>query len=178
MSLTKRPVNEALENVLLKNEPFQYAHLIKFERPSRPDSLSGLVSTSRQRYTYLTDASINVTFDDGSKNLQGIANGTQTYLANKVLKVGSVQEQTKASTSQTTLSLDGNALGASIVTGVNITLVYSEESGDPRPTTWDVALTPPVTIEDMLLEGFREGDKVIINGIPVNILSFRSNYTI
>jgi hypothetical protein len=176
MSLTKRPVNTALENMLMNNEPFQYAHLIKFERPSRPDSLSGLVSTSRQRYTYLTDASINVTFDDGSKNLQGTANGTQTYLANKVLKVGSVQEQTKASTSQTTLSLDGNALGASIVTGVNITLVSLETL--TTPTTWDIALTAPVTIEDMLLEGFREGDKVSVNGTLVNILSFRSNNTI
>lgn len=173
MSLTERPVNAALKNVLVQNEPFQYAHLIKFERPSRPDSLSGLVSTSKQRYTYLTDASINVTFDDGSKNLQGTANGTQTYLANKVLKVGSVQEQTKASTSQTTLSLDGNALGASIVTGVNITLVSLETP--TTPTTWDVALTAPVTIEDMLIEGFREGDKVSINGTLVNIHSFRSN---
>ncbi len=159
MSITKRPVSTALETMLVNNEPFQYAHLIKFERPSRPDSLSGLVSTSKQRYTYLTDASVNVTFDDGSADLQGVLNGTQTYLANKVLKVGAIQEQTKAATSQTSLSIDGNALGASLVATVTITLVSAG--------TWDILFQAPVTTEDILDEGFREGDKITINGTAV-----------
>lgn len=170
MSLTKRPVNAALESMLINNEPFQYAHLIKFERPSRPDSLSGLVSTAKQRYTYLTDASINVTFDDGSTDLLGEANGTQTYLANKVLKVGVVQEQTRAAVSQTSLTLDGNALGASIQASIAITLVSTG--------VWDIAFSAPVTLEDLLIEGFREGDKISVNGILVNIQSFRSNETL
>ena len=114
MSITERPVSAALKSLLVNNEPLQYAHLVKFERPSRPDSLSGLVSTAKQRYTYLTDASINVDFDDGSTDLQGVANGTQTYLANKVISVGTIQETTKATTSSTTLVLDGNSLGASL----------------------------------------------------------------
>jgi hypothetical protein len=156
--------------MLVNNEPFQYAHLIKFERPSRPDSLSGLVSTSRQRYTYLTDASTNVTFDDGSRDLEGNLNGTQTYLANKVLKIGAIQEQTKASPSQTSISIEGNALGASILATVTVTLVSTG--------IWDLAFAAPVSTEDLLLEGFREGDKITVNGIAVNIASFRASNTL
>lgn len=171
MSQTERPVNVALKTMLVNNEPFQYAHLIKFERPSRPDALSGLVSTSKQRYTYLTDASINVSFDDGSKDLLGTPNGTQLYLANKVLKVGAVQEQTKATASQTSLTLDGNALGASILATVNIA------SGGTD--LWDITFTAPVSLDDVLAQGFREGDKVEITIASVkyvmNIHSFRAN---
>jgi hypothetical protein len=170
MSITKRSVNSALETMLVNNEPFQYAHLIKFERPSRPDSLSGLASTSKQRYTYLTDASINVTFDDGSRDLQGTVNGTQTYLANKVLKIGAIQEQTKASPSQTSISLDGNALGASITCTFTIALVSTG--------IWDLAFAAPISTDDLLMEGFREGDKVTVNGTAVNIVSFRANNTL
>lgn len=167
MSITERPVNAALKTMLVNNEPYQYAHLIKFERPSRPDSLSGLVSTSKQRYTYLTDASINVDFDDGSYDLQGVANGTQTYLANKVLSVGAVQEQTKATTSNTSLVLDGNGLGADI-TGT--ATIASAGTG-----LWDITYAAPISLDDLLSEGFREGDKVSINGVTVNITSFRAN---
>ena len=166
MSTTERPVAEALRTLLVNNEPFQYAHLIKFERPSRPDSLSGLVSTSKQRYTYLTDASINVSFDDGSRDLQGVANGTQVYLANKVLSVGAIQEQTKATTSNTTLVLDGNALGAEISDEATINLVSTG--------VWDIVYAAPITLEDLLAQGFREGDKVTVNGTAVNIQSFRA----
>jgi hypothetical protein len=177
MSTLERPVDAALKTMLVNNEPFQYAHLIKFERPSRPDSLSGLVSTAAQRYTYLTDASINVDFDDGSKDLQGAANGIQTYLANKVLSVGAIQEQTKATTSNTSVVLDGNALGAYSKMEVTIT-----GSGP-----WDIAVSAPYNTDDFLAAGFREGDKVLISyahtynnvttnySILVNIDSFRSN---
>ena len=180
MSITERPVSPALKTMLVNNEPFQYAHLIKFERPSRPDSLSGLVSTAKQRYTYLTDASINVSFDDGSKDLSGTANGTQIYLANKVLSVGAIQEQTKATTSSTSLVLDGNGLGADITVNATVTSVSTG--------VWDVALAAPMSLDDLLAEGFREGDKITLyngvnfgidgNGIPVNINSFRANNTL
>lgn len=151
MSITERPVSAALKTMLVNNEPFLYAHLIKFERPSRPDSTSGLVSTSKQRYTYLTDASINVSFDDGSTDLQGTANGTQVYLANKVLSVGAVSEQTKATAATTNIVLDGNAIGASIQATVTVV------SGGTD--LWDI--TWPNTV-DILSEGFREGDKVTL----------------
>lgn len=166
MSITERPVSPALKTMLVNNEPFQYAHLIKFERPSRPDSLSGLVSTSKQRYTYLTDASINVSFDDGSTDLQGVANGSQVYLANKVLSVGAIQEQTKATTSTTSLVLDGNGLGAEVSGTASITLVSTG--------VWDIVFSAPISLDDLLAEGFREGDKATVNGVAVNINSFRS----
>lgn len=166
MSITERPVSAALKNMLVNNEPFLYAHLIKFERPSRPDSLSGLVSTAKQRYTYLTDASINVNFDDGSKDLTGTANGTQVYLANKVLSIGAIQEQTKATTSNTSLVLDGNGLGAQVTGIAAINLISTG--------IWDIVFAAPISLDDILAEGFREGDKVTVNGIPVNIQGFRS----
>ena len=170
MSLTERPVNNDLRDMLINNEAYQYAHLVKFERPSRPDSLSGLTSTAKQRYTYLTDASINVSFDDGTTDLNGTANGTQTYLANKLYKVGAIQEQTKASASQTSISLGGSALGASVTGTASIT-----EAGTGY---WDIVFAAPLSIEDILLEGFREGDKVKVNSVPVNIHSFRANNTL
>lgn len=166
MSITERPVSTTLKNMLVNNEPFQYAHLIKFERPSRPDALSGLVSTAKQRYTYLTDASINVSFDDGSKDLTGTANGTQVYLANKVLSVGAIQEQTKATTSNTSLVLDGNGLGAQVTGLAAINLISTG--------VWDLVFAAPISLDEILAEGFREGDKVTVNGIPVNIQGFRS----
>ena len=166
MSITERPVAAALKTMLVNNEPFQYAHLIKFERPSRPDTLSGLVSTSKQRYTYLTDASVNVSFDDLSKDLSGVSNGSQVYLANKVLSVGAIQEQTKATTSNTSLVLDGNGLGAELTGTATIASAGMD--------LWDITYAAPISLDDLLAEGFREGDKVSINGTTVNINSFRA----
>lgn len=168
--ITERPVSAALKTMLVNNEPYQYAHLIKFERPSRPDSLSGLVSTAKQRYTYLTDASVNVDFDDLSTDLTGALNGSQTYLANKVLSVGSVQEQTKATTSNTTLVLDGNGLGADITATAAIATAGTD--------LWDITFSAPVYLDELLADGFREGDKITItsasnSGITVNIQAFR-----
>jgi hypothetical protein len=181
MSTTERPLSTALKTMLVNNEPFQYAHLIKFERPSRPDEF-GQVSTSEQRYTYLTDASINVSFDDASNNLDGVANGIQTYLANKVLNVGAIQEQTRATPSNTTVVLDGNGLGADI-TGT-ATIASAGTDLITGLAVWDITYAAPISLDDLLAEGFREGDKVTVkgasnlgvsgNGITVNITSFRS----
>lgn len=169
MSLTKRPVDTALETLLMDNKPYKYAHLVKFERPSRPDSKTGLVSTARQRYAYFTDASINILFDDGSTDQYGAANGTQTYLANKLYKVNAIQEQTKATAAQTSISLDGNALGAEITGLATITSVVV---GGLQ--YYDLQFSS-ITAEDLLSEGFREGDKIKVGSTPVNIDSFRAN---
>jgi hypothetical protein len=170
-----REVSIDLKNTLVNNIPFKYAHLIKFERPSKPDSLTGLTSTSKERYVYLTDASIDVSFDDGSTSLAGTANGPQVYLANKVLKVGAIQEQTKATASQTSLVIDGNALGAKLPSSGTIPVTISAVSTG----VWDIAFQAPVTLDDVREEGFREGDKlsVVIGSVsyPVNIVSFRAN---
>ena len=153
--------------MLLSNEPFQYAHLIKFERPSRPDSTLGLVSTSKERYTYITDASRDVSFDDGSLNLVGAPNGPQNYVANKVLKLSSVSEDTEAKASAYSLVLDGNGLGA-LISNQSVT-ISSVTTG-----VWD--LTFPSSI-DLLRYGFREGDKITLSGAftgTVNISKFRA----
>lgn len=166
--LTERPINVDVKNMLLDNEPFSYAHLIKFERPSRPDA-NGRVSTSKERYTYLTDASRDVHFDDESTNLAGTPNGSQKYLANKVIKVGSVAEQTEAKASNYSLTLDGNGIGALATGDVNVT---SAGAG-----VWDIEWLDKNL--DLIAAGFREGDKVTITAFTdswdVNVQNFRAN---
>ena len=155
--------------MLLNNEAFKYAHLIKFERPSRPDALSGRVSTSAQRYTYLTDASRDVAFDDRTKDLMGNYNGPQTYIANKVLSVGSIQESIEAKADTCSIVLDGNGIGVAVSGLATITQVDTK--------VWDIQWDQTV---DLLMTGFREGDKITLSGARVgsfNILKFRANNT-
>lgn len=163
--MTERSVDASVKSMLLNNEPFDYCHLIKFERPSRPDS-NGKVSTSKERYTYISDASIDVVFDDGSKNLAGLSNGPQTYIANKVLKVGNISEEIEATASTYSLILDGTAVGAEVSDTVTTSIVSTG--------IYDIQFTA-----DLITAGFREGDKVTITGIldpgDYNIISFRAN---
>lgn len=150
--------------------PFQYAHLVKFERPAQLDSRTGKASTSSQRYVYLTDGSIDVTWDDGSKNLDGVNNGPQKYLANKLLDVSDVQESIEAKASNFTITLDGNGLGATVTATVTIT--------NPATGEWDIVFPGNV---DVVSAGFREGDKVVLSGGRsgnFNIVSFRANNTL
>lgn len=164
MTTKKRDVPVALETMLVNNEPVRYAHLIKFERPSKPDALTGRVSTSAERYTYLTDASMDIKFDDGTVDLLGRANGTQTYLANKVLSVGAIQEQTKATTSSTSIVLDGTSIGAYVVV---TTATISSASANK----WNISVP---SLQEVINAGFREGDKVVITNVAVNINKFKS----
>lgn len=171
MSLIERPVHADVRSMLVNNEPHQYAHLVKFERPTRPNEISGQVSTAAKRYTYITDASRNVSFDDGSTDSFGTANGTQIYLANRLLSVGAISEQTEAQAGNTSLRLDGNAVGAFIQDTITISSVDS--------STWD--LVWPI-YSNPLDSGFREGDKVALyysgSTKKVSIDSFRANNTI
>lgn len=165
----ERELHPDLRAMLIANEPFEYAHLIKFERPSRPDSSTGKTSTASVRYTHLTDASRDIGFDDGSKNLDGISNGSQTYRANKVLKVSEVSESIEAKASNFSLTLDGNGLGAEI--GAQGMTVVSLGNG-----AYDVTITDQNV--DPIYEGFREGDKIEFYGGltgSFNITNFRAN---
>lgn len=165
--LTEREVHADVRAMLMANEPFQYAYLIKFERPSRPDELSGKISTSAHRYTYLTNASRDVVFDDGSKDLNGVANGPQTYLANKVLNVAPISESIEAKANNCSLTLDGNGIGAVATAEVTITAVDAK--------TWDIDWPDYV---DLVSQGFREGDKINLVGDRLgafNIYKFRAN---
>lgn len=163
--MTERTLDANLRTMLVDNSPFQYAYLVKFERPSRPDE-NGKTSTSRERYTYITNASRDVNFDDGSTNLNGVPNGNQVYLANKLLSVSSISEHTEAKATSVTVTLDGNGIGA--YAGANGVVIASAGTG-----IWD--LTWPSSV-DLIYNGFREGDKVAINSFGnFNIVGFRQN---
>lgn len=168
MSIQERSVHPDLKALLVENRPHQYAHLVKFERPSRPDDITGLSSTNAERYTYITDASRNITFDDGSLNDDGLSNGPQIYLANRLLSVGTISEQIAATITNTSIKLDGNAVGAIASDTVTISTIDS--------TTWDIAWPQNI---GLLTYGFREGDKVkiTISGTDkyFNIKRFKAN---
>jgi hypothetical protein len=66
--MTKRSVPTAIEEILVSNEPFEYAHLIKFERPFAKDPGSADFRTNANRYAYFTDASRDISFNDASTN--------------------------------------------------------------------------------------------------------------
>ena len=85
--MSERTLPAALKTSLIANDPYTYFHLIKFEKPNGVTS-SEFISGKATDYAYITDSSINISFDDSSKTSKGVANGLQTYVANKVLKVG------------------------------------------------------------------------------------------
>jgi len=93
--MTKRILNTAIEEILVSNEPLEYAHVVKFERPSLPDpDVTKLFRTNANRYAYFTDASRDISFNDGSVDHDGNANGSQVYRANRVESLGSYSETT------------------------------------------------------------------------------------
>ena len=57
-----RSVSTDLRNSLLKEEEFAYAHLIKFEKPLK--TIDGKSARRAKDYTYLTDGSFDVVFND------------------------------------------------------------------------------------------------------------------
>lgn len=167
--ISEREVHADVRDLLMSNRPFQYAHLVKFERPSRPDSKTGKVSTSAFRYTYLTDASRNVVFNDGSIDHNGNPNGIQTYQANKILNTTGVQESTAAKADNFTLTLDGNGLGGEVTGPVSV-------AATSAPNEWDLIWTAGI-FDQILGEGFREGDKIKLTGGlegTFNIRNFRA----
>ena len=97
----KKDINTDIETVLVSNTPFEYAHLIKFERPNKPDNLG--FRTNANRYAYFTDASRDISFDDASTDQDGNANGAQIYRANRVKSLGSYSETIQAKS--TTMNL-------------------------------------------------------------------------
>ena len=166
----ERDLDGALKTALLNNSPFVYAHLIKFERPTLLSNLSNTkASTNKQNFTYLTDASINISFDDGSKNDIGGSNGTITYRAQKILKVGNYSETIDAKATNMNLVVDSTALDASITSNqiglASSSLTISSSS-----------------LDDFLSAGIREGDKITISGcsnaannVSVNVVGFTNN---
>ena len=164
--MAERTVGTNLRKKLINNEPFTYAHLVKFERPSAilPN---GTHSTDAKRYAYFTDATHNIAFDDLSNDTIGNNNGTQTYIANKLLNVSSYSETIEARASGMSLTVAGESLNNAI-TSSSITMTSS-------------TINVPTGI-DFVREGFREGDKVLISGgnnsgQEVRVTGIKSNNT-
>ena len=105
-----RAVRPDVEESLLKGEPFVYAHLIKFERVIKTQTAKP--SESATDYSYITDASVDLVWDDESSDVEGAANGAQTYVANRILKVGGINETTEAKATNLSLDIASIALGA------------------------------------------------------------------
>ena len=137
--------NSALKKRLINNEPFVYAHLIKYERPHKVLP-NGKHSTDAKRYAYLTDAGINISFNDGSVSTAGTDNGAQTYIADKILAVGGHSETIEAKATGMTLTVSAESLNASIT------------ASDISSTTSTI-----VTTTDLVSAGFRDGDKVSVS---------------
>ena len=143
---TVRTLHSTITNKLQSHEGFMYAHLVKFEKPIK--TVTGAVAETARDYSYLTDASHNISFDDGSVDSTDNSNGTQTYVAERLLKVGQVSETTQAKATSMSLTIDSIALNTVL---------------SPAPTTVNISdLT--ITIEESWIEaGFTEGDKLRIS---------------
>ena len=141
-----RDLGSTLTTSLLNNDTFNYAHLVKFEKPT-VDEIEGKTSRKANTYSYLTDGAYDIVWDDESRDAEGNLNGPQNYIANKLGKIGSVTETTEAKSSSLSMVLDSSALGSSATTN---SLRFQS-----------TALTGPIGT-NFVEAGFREGDKVLI----------------
>ena len=157
--MTKRSINTSIEEVLVSNSEFEYAHLIKFERPFPIETDANGVKqmstfrTNANRYAYFTDASRDISFNDQSTDHEDQSNGSQIYRANRVKSIGSYSETTSPRATNMALTLSGDHLGTSL----SIT-------GDFGSAAFTVATTfhDDRDATDLVDFGFREGDKVKI----------------
>ena len=151
--LSDNAKNTAITHSLLRGDSFAYAHLVKFEKPIK--TAEGDTRGQATDYSYITDGSHDIIFDDGStypNQNTTVSNGAQTYIANKLLKVGSVGESTTAKASNINLTLAGSALGISFQSALTIT----------------ASNTITATV-DFVENGFREGDVIhLLSGSGAN----------
>ena len=109
--------NATLLQALHNNTPFVYAHLIKFERPSKDIfkvSRNSFKSKKAANYAYITDAGYDISFDDGSTDFEGTANGVQNYVANRVTSVGSFTDTIDLKIANVSLKLDATPIDTSL----------------------------------------------------------------
>ena len=144
----KKSINSDIETLLVSNGEFEYAHLVKFERPNAPDNLQ--FRTNANRYAYFTDASRDISFDDASTDHDGNANGAQIYRANRVKSIGTYSETIQAKATTMNLVLGAEHLNASVsVTGTLANAGHFTYSSGFSTEEFDFV--------DL---GFREGDLV------------------
>jgi len=143
--MAERSLPSGLKTSLLAEDVHTYLHLVKFEKP-RSAAESQFIAKKATDYAYISDAPYNVTFNDGSKDSKENANGDQVYVANKLLKVGTINETTEAKASNMNIELSGTALGTTLITNATFTS------------------TTITTTSDLLYEGFQEGDVILLEG--------------
>ena len=112
--MAKRILPSALETALINNEPFDYAHLIKFERPFNP--FQGEFRENENRFVYLTDGSRDIEYKG------------DTYNAHQLLTVGSYSETTKAKATNMNITVPGEYLGLKV--NLNGTLSANNSTRD------------------------------------------------
>lgn len=146
--MAHRTLHADLEASLLANDAFAYAHLVKFEKPI--DTETGYPVKTAKDYAYISDGSHDVSFDDGSKDINGNANGSQVYIANRLKKVGSVTETIQARASNINLEIDAIALNTTFTSVSTFT---------------STTFTAGSSIVD---EGFAEGDTILLTSSNSN----------
>ena len=159
--MAKKNISTGLETALVANEPFEYAHLVKFERPFAPNK--GNFRTNKNRYVYITDAQRDITYDGN------------IYRAHGVLNVGAYSETTQARATNMTLSLSGEQIGTELnSTG---TLTVESTDSDSDKVCFFNATTTVIDGEvlDFVELGFREGDLIEIKRF--NNLNFSDGST-
>ena len=145
--MTIRALNTTLKNSLLNYDPFIIAHLIKFEKPQSVSQYGGKLQGLATDYTYITDAQYDITYQDGSSSLNSSTpHPAQIYRANKITKIGTINESIQAKASNLSLTLDTASLGATATTSATFTA--SKMTG---------------TV-DLAEKGFQEGDKILLSG--------------
>jgi hypothetical protein len=138
--MPKRNIPTNVENLLINNEPFEYAHLVKFERPFNPKD--GEFRTGANRYVYLTDGARDISYDGN------------IYRAHRLQSVGNYSETTVARATNMSLTLLGEDLGLSYT--------FKGSQSGATLTAATTGLYDGSEEVDFVEAGFREGDKVKI----------------
>ena len=153
--------NPDLQSSILTEDSFLYAHLIKFEKV--PESTSGLIPEEASNYSYVTDGSFNISFDDGSKSIAGVANGAQTYVAGRLVSVGNITDTTEAKVSNVTLTMSSISLGSKFVAASGNTITVNPVTGGAT-----LQLNNKTETDDWVALGFGEGDTISLTSSVAN----------
>ena len=153
--------NPDLQSSILTEDSFLYAHLIKFEKV--PESTSGLIAEEASDYSYVTDGSFNISFDDGSKSIAGVANGAQTYVAGRLVSVGNITDTTEAKVSNVSLTMSSISLGSKFVAASGNTITVNPVTGGAT-----LQLNNKTETDDWVALGFGEGDTISLTSSVAN----------
>ena len=95
-----RNLNSTLRTSLLNNDSFNYAHLVKFEKPTvEPLFKTEALLKRLQTILILLTELLILSGTTAVKMLQVLLTVAQKYNANKLQKIGSVTESTEAKAS-------------------------------------------------------------------------------